>query len=87
MALAISAARHGDPDSALKQAGHWLASNFRAPWSPPIRKPCGWALQDKKNKGDQVNMVLLQGLGNPVRDQAVSFDEFEAGIRAAESMG
>lgn len=88
VALAISAERHGDPDSALKQAGHWLASNFPCPVvAPEAEALWPWALQDKKNDGDQVNMVLLHGLGNPVRDQAVSFDEFEAGIRAAESMG
>ena len=40
-----------------------------------------WALMDKKNEGDRVQMVLLSGDGAPEVDQSVSFEEFDAACR------
>ena len=64
-------------------------------WRPRISVPVvapdaealwPWALQDKKNDEDQVNMVLLHGLGTRSRSSGF-LRRIRGGHPAAESMG
>ena len=87
VALAASILKFGDEDGAMAQAAHWLSAHMPCPVTPPDAQALWtWALQDKKNEGERVNMVLLEALGRPVRDQSTSLEEFEAAVDLAEKM-
>ena len=87
VALASSRLKFGDEQNQLQAAAQWIAANLPCPVDPPIAEALwNWALQDKKNEGDAVHMVLLDGLGNPVRDQPISFEMFDAALGLAETM-
>jgi len=87
VALASSRLKFGDEQNQLQAAAQWIAANLPCPVDPPIAEALwNWALQDKKNEGDAVHMVLLDGLGNPVRDQPTSFEMFDAALGLAETM-
>lgn len=87
VALAASRLKFGDAQNQLQEAAQWIAAHFPCPVDPPPAETLWpWALQDKKNEGDVVHMVLLDGLGNPVRDQPTSFEMFNAALGLAETM-
>lgn len=89
--LAISAFRAGLESGSgqlLMTLSDAIQQVLPCPASPPAADVLWpWALMDKKNEGDRVQMVLLSEDGPPEVDQSVSFDEFDAACRAVSSTG
>lgn len=87
VALAASTLKFGDPNGTMAQAARWIAKHLPCPVIPPDAETLWpWALQDKKNEEQTVQMVLLQDLGQPVTDQPMPFEAFDEAVRLAEKM-
>ena len=89
--LAVSAGRSGlesEPGRLLMTLAEAIQRALPCPVIPPASDVLWpWALMDKKNEGDRVQMVLLSGDGSPEVDQSVSFEEFDAACRAVSPTG
>lgn len=52
---------------------------------PPAEILWEWAVRDKKNRGRDVLLVLLEAPGKPLIDERVRFPEFERGVAMASN--
>lgn len=80
VALLVSAHRCTSPLAAerLRNTSHWLGLHFPCPVNPPsVEDLWPWMRMDKKNEAQQVLMVLLDDLGQPVLDQPVEQEEWQ----------
>jgi len=88
-ALRMSVALRGMEREVARRAAerlrHWLHPASAPAWEAERVWP--WMLKDKKNKEGQVLEVLLDGLGKPVWDCAVRFEDFSRAWEATRNAG
>jgi 3-dehydroquinate synthase len=81
--LYLSSKNQHPREHIIKRVTDYIAGNFNQVRlsSGDLDLAYGFLLQDKKNRGDQINFTLLRDIGEPVIDQYLDKAEIEEALK------